>query len=319
MKIPIEVTNFISETAPLIKRMTEIINPMLSRLSERYDGFFQYRIKSGESITEKLYKGEIKDAFLFLDDFFAGTIVLPSRHSIMLVINDLERMFELKEKISKRVNQPTKFEYDDVHLILSIKPEKYESAGPIHRMKFEIQIKTLMQYAISKATHDILYKGDKQTSRQIRFAAQLRAMLEMAESLMGNIDIADQLVDFSENQNIETRGKIIDFVKTNWLQIDQPKDLRRTAITIENYLNLAGISFDTFLSHLDTYRQILELRSVGPIPSTLAILLDIKKQDFLQKAKRNSVFFLVPSETEELLPILKDIPAEMRVKLDCDF
>ena len=233
MKIPIEVTGFLSNISPLLERIVELSESHCARIAEKHDGFFVYRLKTSESITEKLYKGEIGKAFESLDDLFAGTIVLASKDSVSAVIAEIEQLFTLRTRISNRVNQPTKFEYDDVHLILSIKPEKYETEGPIHQLRFEIQIKTLLQYAISKATHDLLYKGENQTTNQIRFAAQLRAMLEMAENLMGNIDVADRLVEFAENPEIELRGKIINLIKQHWEPIDRPQDMRRASITIQ--------------------------------------------------------------------------------------
>jgi len=60
MKIPIEVSTFFAEYASLFNRLEEIAVPVLTKIAQAHNGFFQYRIKSSESLTAKLQKGEIK-------------------------------------------------------------------------------------------------------------------------------------------------------------------------------------------------------------------------------------------------------------------
>jgi hypothetical protein len=89
-------------------------------------------------------------------------------------------------------------------------------------------------------------------------------------------------------------------------------------LTVEKYLDLAEIEFDTFISTVqesDEYLDILSLRSVEPVTAILAILLKICGQEMLSRAGRKGkeVFFLVPSEAEDLLPILRTIPPELRI------
>ncbi|MEN8218221.1 MAG: hypothetical protein ABFS56_17995 [Pseudomonadota bacterium] len=196
--------------------------------------------------------------------------------------------------------------------------EKFEKEGLIHKLQLELQLKTLLQYAIAKATHDVLYKGDKQSARQIRLAAQLRALFEMAEGLMSRLELADEILDFEEDKLLESRIKIYEFIKDKWDLIDIPSDLRRTAITIEKYLSLAKITFQELSQKVeenDEYSNMLSLRSVEPVTAILAVLIEISGEEMIKRAKKRKVFFLVPNEAEELLPVLNKIPPDLRVDL----
>jgi ppGpp synthetase/RelA/SpoT-type nucleotidyltranferase len=70
MKIPIEVSRFFSDINALLVRVEEITVPSLKKTAESHNGFFEYRIKSAASLTEKLQKGKIKNhlmnAMIFL-------------------------------------------------------------------------------------------------------------------------------------------------------------------------------------------------------------------------------------------------------------
>ncbi len=318
MKIPIEVSSFLAEYAPLFNQLEKVAVPVLTKIAQSQNGFFQYRIKSAESLTAKLQKGEIKQPLFECNDIFAGTIVVPNRTLFPKIEAEINYKFEQREVIRNRLKKPTHFEYDDVHFIISLKKEKFEKEGIIHQLQFELQLKTLLQYAIAKATHDILYKGDKQTARQIRLAAQLRALFEMAEGLMNRLDLADEILDFEEDKILESRIKIYEFIKEKWDLIDIPSDLRRTAITIEKYLSLAKLKFQDFSQKVEKnqeYSNMLSLRSVEPITAILAVLIKINGQEMIKTAKKRKVFFLIPNEAEELLPILSQIPVELRVDL----
>ena len=275
MKIPIEVSSFFAEYAPLFNRLEEMAVPVLTKIAQTHNGFFQYRIKSAESFTAKLQKGEIKQALYECNDIFAGTIVVPSRSFFSKIEAEINDKFVLREVIKNRIKKPTHFDYDDIHFIISLKRENFEKEEVIHNLQLELQLKTLLQYAITKATHDILYKGDKQTTRQIRLAAQLRAFFEMAEGLMNRLELADEILDFEEDKILESRIKISKFIKEKWDLIDIPFDLRRTAITIEKYLSLAKITFQEFSQKVEEneeHSNMLSLRSVEPVTAILAVL-----------------------------------------------
>jgi ppGpp synthetase/RelA/SpoT-type nucleotidyltranferase len=318
MKIPQNVATFFAEIAPLLDRVEKIAVPVLSKIAQRHNGFFRYRFKSAESLTAKLQKGEIRQPLYDCNDLFAGMIVIPSRTDFPHVEAEINEKFSVREVIRNRIKKPTLFDYDDVHIIISLKPENFETEALIHQLQLELQLKTLLQYAIAESTHDVLYKGNKQTSRQIRLAAQLRALFEMAEGLMNRLELADEILDFEEDKVLELRTEIYDFIRANWDSIDIPSDLRRTAITIEKYLSLAKIKFHDFTTKIaenEQYSQMLSLRSVEPVTAILAVLIEISGQNLINRAKKGKIFFLIPSEAEELLPALSKIPPELRVNL----
>lgn len=134
MKIPIEVSRFFSDINALLERVEEIAVPSLKKTAESHNGFFEYRTKSAASLTEKLQKGEIKKPFDECNDIFAGTIVLPSREPLPKIEIEIQEKFKIIETIRNRTKKPTQFEYDDVHLIICLKPEKFEVEGPIHKL-----------------------------------------------------------------------------------------------------------------------------------------------------------------------------------------
>ncbi len=321
MKVPIEIISFFEGIDILLKRAEELSIPILKKIADEHDGFFESRIKSRESFTQRIQKGDMKSIISSIPDLIAGTIVLPTRDNIEPILSNVRDKFTIRKIISDRIKKPTQFDYNDLHLIISIKPEKYESEGPLHRLMIELQVKTLLQYAIGKATHDIIYKGEKVTSRRIRMASQLRAMLEMAEGLMSKIHLADEIVVFEESESLSLRNSICDFIIEYWAEIDRPTDLRRAALIIDNYLKIANISFNVIIDNIkiDPYSKIITLRNVDPIIIVLLIIIDICGDGFFDRARTNNLYFLIPNEVEELLPKLRKIPADLRIDLSLGF
>lgn len=81
--------------------------------------------------------------------------------------------------------EPDVFRFDDEQLICRIEPPTGVpiTGASIWNLEFEIQVKTVSQYAWGTATHGYVYKGDTFDWRRERLSAQLRALAEQADLL----------------------------------------------------------------------------------------------------------------------------------------
>lgn len=144
---------------------------------------FYGRVKEEESFALKLESARFMPGEE--DDMYAATIVVPT-------VADLEAAEKLvtdtfvpdKRKPIKddfTHMQPHEFLFDHIRLYLRLKPAPGLVALPVHEMLFELQIKTYLQHAWAIATHDLTYKTENVSWPTGRIAAQIKAMLEMAE------------------------------------------------------------------------------------------------------------------------------------------
>jgi hypothetical protein len=165
---------------------------LLSAVDEvvgQYTGQRRYlyssRLKTEASYMQKLETGRCPT--LMLDDLVACTIVVPTLSDIDPCINTLPDRIEVSKRKgpSSRSKEPDVFRFDDEQLICRLAPPTGVpiTGDSIWGIPFEIQVKTVTQYAWGQATHGLVYKGDESDWRRERLSAQLRALAEQADLL----------------------------------------------------------------------------------------------------------------------------------------
>ncbi len=128
---------------------------ILSVLDARWH--YEARLKSQESFALKVEAGLFRKD-LIIEDFFACTIVVANNAEIAKALELIKDEFKLlyrkpKDDLRTKI-PPTDFRFDDLRLFCRLKPPAYLPAGPLHKIVFEVQIKTFLQHAWAIATHD---------------------------------------------------------------------------------------------------------------------------------------------------------------------
>ena len=261
----------------------------------------------------KAEKEGYQNPFARMDDLFACMITVPNPPAIENVREDVESTFQIVEARQRDV-KPEEFPYTDLNLYLKVIPEFHNRDEAYLDVIFELQIKTLLQQAWSQAGHDVIYKGSKRSWGLARIASQLRALLEMADSVLANLEgAADTLQGAIEYPEYSETNRLVDVLEGTWDIPRLPTHLYRAAQVIRAYLDLAGLTVDDLVEFLDRneYLPYIKARSIAPTQAILIILFLEKWGDVGPRLKNRKL--LVTSEMLDLCPQLSRIPHELRI------
>lgn len=146
------------------------------------------RIKDRESLKEKIV---IKDKYTTLSeitDICGIRIITFFSDDVDKIANLLEQEFNLDKEnsIDKRKSQdPTKFGYVSLHYILQLDGSRAELSenSVFKELKFEVQIRTILQHAWAEIEHDFGYKTESEVPEKIRRRfSRLAGLIELADN-----------------------------------------------------------------------------------------------------------------------------------------
>lgn len=209
---------------------------------------YEARLKSQESFALKVEAGLFRKN-LVIEDFFACTIVVANNAEITKALELIASEFEIRYRRPKNDIQtkipPTDFRFDDLRLYCKLKPPNYLPPAPLHKIIFEIQIKTFLQHAWAIATHDLTYKTDAVSWAKVRIAHQIRAMLEHAELSIEQVEkLATSTLVAKEFMEYDEITGIIETLKRHWSPERLPRDLLRLANNTRDAMRAIGIKLE---------------------------------------------------------------------------
>lgn len=291
-------------------------------LNYSLENHFAYssRIKAVESVSEKIEGGRYKD-WNSIDDFIAAVIIIPNISYEADVIKFLEKTF-IKVNLKKRgtsLKSPEVFRFDATRFIGKIHPIDEEQE--IHKINFEVQIRSAFEHAWSVATHDLSYKSSTIDWKMLRLASQLKSSVEQLDMItLSSENIKDNI---QEHNWPETAMKINicdtfdNFFKEELIPLElMPKDMSRFA---DNYyaLVIAHISKVEKSKRNDELFRIMALVKVeflklkDNFPMSLSLFQlcfgIIIKLNFIDQNSVNKQWFLVNEIFELLFPECKHI------------
>lgn len=306
MKIPASIRDAHSSQFTANRVLKERVDKRIEGLKDKR-WHYESRLKDLENFAIKLESGRCPDPFA-VEDFFACTLVVRNGTEIKTAEDLVLREFELKERRPRSPGFTHKgvqaFPFDDLRLYVRWKDDEANRPTELPRQPFEVQIKTFLFHAWSIATHDLVYKSDKESWGLQRIAYQIRAMLEHAEV---SIQEADTLAESEGlrlmNKDIHDLSEMIDFLHEQWPPDALPKDLRRLA---QNFLTVAravDMSIDEFRlvlnkeSEAGSGKQTLNLSPYGILIQSLLRQSSSRMKGVFTDA-RSRTKILVPSEIE---------------------
>lgn len=167
------------------KKCVGIVEELLSEFELQYH-VIESRVKTIESfknkVKDKRTDGEEVTYITDITDIVGLRIITFYEDIVDEITNMLKPEFKVDEKnsIDKR-NKDDRFGYSSVHLILELNndrvslPENKKFKG----LKFEIQIRSLLQHAWAVVSHELKYKNEKSFPEEMsRKLARQSGMLE---------------------------------------------------------------------------------------------------------------------------------------------
>ena len=204
---------------PVFTKMAEVI-------PDRLKAFFaeagivvaalEHRVKTEASLAGKLKAkgGKYRDIF-DITDIVGLRVITFYVDDIGKVASVLERLFEIdwENSIDKRkAHEIDSFGYLSLHYICRIPESSY--ADPEHpevnRIRFEVQMRTVLQHAWANMNHDTGYKSGVEIPKEyLRNLSRLAGMLELVDDEF--IRIRQELADYRRQvQKLVASGNLDD-------------------------------------------------------------------------------------------------------------
>jgi len=309
MIIPSEIHEYYRRELSTLGKFKEYMDSILSQISSKFNGLYISSIKSPESLTQKVESGNEIDKII---DLFRATIVVATRKEINnLIKENISKKFQIVEKIENRTKKPSDFIYDDLHLHIKYKPEIRIPGREFLEKPLELQIKTFLEHAWAKATHDIIYKGYELSWPNHRIAHQIKAMLEQSDEILAEIPEASSICPSNEYERFKEQNYIINLLNKKWDDTTLPQDRRRLSGNIIMLLEYCGESIK-FLEeelNLPENRSLIEAKSLTPFQAILGLIIEKRSSQLISGLSRKPKKFFVSSALRSLLGT---IPADLK-------
>lgn len=182
----------------------------------------------------------------------------------------LEQLYEVAYRRPKKDQATHKkassFDFDDLRLYLKRGASATGRNDDLEGLIFEVQVKTVLQYAWGKATHDLIYKTDQVSWPKERIAFQVKAMLEHAEIAIAE---AERLAEASAiakcDKETAATLQIIAILKEFWPKDRLPTDIKRLSESVRGVLAVCAVPPE----QLENILQAEKAR-IGLLPTDLS-------------------------------------------------
>lgn len=177
------------------KALLELLKPRLKTLIEILSKEnnievhdVQVRIKEKDSLKKKIEKKQEKYKELNdITDVVGIRIITYFNDGLDKMAKVIEKEFKIDEQnsVDKRVMDPDRFGYSSLHYVVEFNDEKlrFLEYKQFKGIKFEIQIRSILQHAWAEIEHDIGYKSKKEIPREIRRDfSRIAGLLEIADN-----------------------------------------------------------------------------------------------------------------------------------------
>lgn len=225
-----------NEYSPFVKRVSETVKSTLINFCEGQGYAFTSRIKSVESLAEKIETGRFKK-WSDLDDLFACTVIIPTLFHEEEVIQFCKNTFEITQTVKRGQNRkaPDIFRFDSTRIYANLKKENainIDNELSIYNIIFEIQIKSAFEHAWSVSTHDLVYKNSEIDWKRLRLAAQIKANVEQLDTLILAFEQTSLIIQENNYPDTKIKRKLASEInklfKNGKIPDElQPKDMNR--------------------------------------------------------------------------------------------
>lgn len=202
---------------PLYEEIAEVIPEKIKEFfaeSGVVVAAIEHRVKEEKSLAGKLMlKGGKYQSIYDITDIVGMRVITFYIDDVDKVASVLERMFDIDwdNSIDKRkAHEIDSFGYLSLHYICRIPESAYTDPKhpELNKIRFEIQMRTLLQHAWSNMNHDTGYKSGVEIPRvYMRDMSRLAGMLELIDDEFSRI--RREITDYRRNvQNLVASGNL---------------------------------------------------------------------------------------------------------------
>jgi hypothetical protein len=247
-----------------------------------------------------------------MPDLYAATVIVPTASELPEALQAVQQAFPGAEQKVRPAGDPTKFIYDDVHVFAQLGEVAAAAAPAIAWRAFEIQIRTGLQFAWWRATHDTVYKG-RTTRKLIRLSSQARAALELLDSILA--DLRHSAEHLHPDQPVVPddllRERLLGLAE-RWPAAERPRDGVRFARSVEKLVVAAGIDPVACGRMLDGARGrgLRRTRGLAPLQVLCALVVEERGIEVCTEGLPAGERLLVTQELVGACPVFGDLPEE---------
>ena len=245
---------------PIYEQMAELIS---SKLKEIFDeagivvASIEHRVKAEQSLAGKLQlKGSKYQSIHDITDLVGIRVITFYNDDVGKVASIMERLFDIdwENSIDKRkVHEIDSFGYLSLHYICRIPESAYSNPEhpEVNQIRFEIQMRTVLQHAWANMNHDTGYKSGVEIPKiYLRHMSRLAGMLELIDDEFSRI--RRELSDYRRQvQNLVASGRLEEVLLDgdsfkSFLSID-PFDTLNKRIASINQAEIQPVDLSRFL------------------------------------------------------------------------
>ena len=176
---------------PLYESLGKKVQQLLTEIIDEFAGSVRYhsityRVKTTESLRRKLLQKQYKD-LSEVTDLLGLRVITYFPLAVDIINSTIGELFAIDSlnSVDKRTNDnPAEFGYASLHLVASLSPDRlaHFENKKFAGLKFEIQVRTLLQHAWAEIEHDIVYKPHSMVPTEVkRLFYRMAALLEVAD------------------------------------------------------------------------------------------------------------------------------------------
>ncbi len=268
----------------LYEKLNRIVLAELNRVVESFKTIVESvesRIKAEDSLAGKLeLKGYKYQSLFDITDIYGARIVTFYMDEVDKYAAKIESTFDIdwENSIDKRkMHQIDQFGYMSLHYICKIPTDLYYDPDypEINDIKFEIQIRSILQHTWAAIQHDIGYKTDVEIPKEyLRSMNRLAGLLELAD--VSFYQLRNQIDEYRRSiKRVVKNGKIDDielngdsfnaYIKTGCFDTLNEKiatigNMEIENVSLMNFLSVfKALGFKTLKQLDDFYKEYFDL------------------------------------------------------------
>jgi ppGpp synthetase/RelA/SpoT-type nucleotidyltranferase len=264
MIIPNAIKRKYNNYRPYIKSLGKKVDGTLREFTTKEHYAYSSRIKTVESLAEKIETGRYKK-WEDLDDLFAATVIIPNLNEEAKVIEYLETTFD-RVDLKKRGGtnkQYDIFRFDSTRFIGRLKVYGEDALKLTSKISFEVQIRTAFEHAWVVSTYPFAYKSARIDWRFLRLSAQIKASVEQLDMIISGAQEVQKHITPNKHLELEFKVKIQDLIDDPSLSNIIPDEVKPKDISrfVDNIFILLKDSLDkeAEIKIKNAYRKINEI------------------------------------------------------------
>lgn len=289
------------EKSPLYSSFSFKVEKILRKLCKNFSIHqIVSRIKTKESLAQKVIKKNKYENLDDITDILALRIITYFEDDISKIEELLNKEFKIdwENSTDKRNIEIDKFGYRSVHYILQLNDHKKElpEYAEYKDIKFEIQIRSILQHSWAEIEHDLGYKSFTEIPQKAkRTFYRVAALLEQADIEFTKLKKEIQDFENSISKNLKSKQKFIEinestiiaFVKKNQLLREIENDIKKALKLTENpKFDSTYLSSNNFSSQLKNLK-IFDLTQLEENLINYKQEITIRQIDYLQSLNEN--------------------------------